>query len=304
MATYTTTIYVSNEEKEIATNVTTEDASPEITITIGEYEGRLYFDYSYQDETLGRYVAPENVAAFEYGTEVYLPGQSITGGGVAGQNSEIAVYCCYLIATPGTYRCQTTPSGEGLIFIPMLFSSGGTTFTDIGFGAEGVSEGVPCQIYYINSETSENIVYSGDTGWADESYRTVSVEETQYMTNEAWATWFAANYTIVDDDDTDTDYDGVIDDGAEFEETYSVTGDALVATANAIRAKTGGTSRIEWKTDGFAEAVQGISGGITEISTADEMDALLTAENVGNIYRYTGETDDTYTNGDLYEVVA
>ena len=42
---------------------------------------------------------------------------------------------------------------------------------------------------------------------------------------------------------------------------------------------------------------------IKEVSTAAEMNALLVAENVGNAYKFTGTTDDTYTNGDIYEVV-
>ena len=40
-----------------------------------------------------------------------------------------------------------------------------------------------------------------------------------------------------------------------------------------------------------------------EISTASEMTALLVAANVGKVYKFTGTTDDTYTNGNLYEVV-
>lgn len=40
-----------------------------------------------------------------------------------------------------------------------------------------------------------------------------------------------------------------------------------------------------------------------EVSTAAAMTALLVAANVGKVYKFTGTTDDTYTNGDLYEVV-
>ena len=40
-----------------------------------------------------------------------------------------------------------------------------------------------------------------------------------------------------------------------------------------------------------------------DVSTADEMTALLVTDNVGKVYRFTGTTDATYTNGDLYEVV-
>lgn len=38
-----------------------------------------------------------------------------------------------------------------------------------------------------------------------------------------------------------------------------------------------------------------------EISTDAEMEAVLTSDNVGKVYRFTG-TSDTYTNGDLYIV--
>lgn len=43
---------------------------------------------------------------------------------------------------------------------------------------------------------------------------------------------------------------------------------------------------------------------IIEIDDPDELTSLLVAENIGNIYRYTGETNETYSNGDLYEVVS
>lgn len=42
--------------------------------------------------------------------------------------------------------------------------------------------------------------------------------------------------------------------------------------------------------------------GITEISTSSAMDAALVAANVGKYYKYTGTTDDKYTNGDIYQV--
>ena len=34
------------------------------------------------------------------------------------------------------------------------------------------------------------------------------------------------------------------------------------------------------------------------------MKALLVAANLGKVYRFVGTTDETYTNGDLYEVVS
>lgn len=47
-----------------------------------------------------------------------------------------------------------------------------------------------------------------------------------------------------------------------------------------------------------------IRSPIVDVSDADELTSMLTADNVGNVYRYTGETNDTYTKGDLYEVVS
>lgn len=43
---------------------------------------------------------------------------------------------------------------------------------------------------------------------------------------------------------------------------------------------------------------------IIEVSDPDELTSMLVAENLGNVYRYTGETNETYSNGDLYEVVS
>ena len=39
-----------------------------------------------------------------------------------------------------------------------------------------------------------------------------------------------------------------------------------------------------------------------EVSTEEEMTALLETAAVGSVYKYTGETTDTYTNGELYIV--
>ena len=42
--------------------------------------------------------------------------------------------------------------------------------------------------------------------------------------------------------------------------------------------------------------------GVTEVSTSTEMDNKLVQANVGKYYKYTGTTDDKYTNGDIYQV--
>lgn len=42
--------------------------------------------------------------------------------------------------------------------------------------------------------------------------------------------------------------------------------------------------------------------GIIEVATSAEMDAKLNENNVSLYYKYTGTTDDKYTNGDIYQV--
>ena len=39
-----------------------------------------------------------------------------------------------------------------------------------------------------------------------------------------------------------------------------------------------------------------------EISTTEEMDALLVTANIGKIYKFVGTTDEKYINGDIYLV--
>lgn len=49
-------------------------------------------------------------------------------------------------------------------------------------------------------------------------------------------------------------------------------------------------------------SVQVAVPGVTEVATATAMDALLVEANVGQYYKFTGTTDTSYTNGDLYLV--
>lgn len=58
--------------------------------------------------------------------------------------------------------------------------------------------------------------------------------------------------------------------------------------------------------DYLTDAINQIEvGKPIEVSTAKEMDAILanaTADDVGTLYLYTGETTDTYENGAIYGV--
>lgn len=44
------------------------------------------------------------------------------------------------------------------------------------------------------------------------------------------------------------------------------------------------------------------TGTPIELATSAEMDAVLVSANVGKIYKYVGETNETYANGNLYQV--
>lgn len=73
-------------------------------------------------------------------------------------------------------------------------------------------------------------------------------------------------------------------------ETYS--GDTYI-TGNGVVATSGKYMNSDITVD---------VAGITEVATSAEMDAKLNENNVSLYYKYTGTTDDKYTNGDIYQV--
>lgn len=76
-------------------------------------------------------------------------------------------------------------------------------------------------------------------------------------------------------------------------------------TASSITIAVNGTTSSETTGTLYNEITVRVptKGGITEISTTDEMNSLLQDEtNIGKMYRYVGETNSTYTKGDIYEV--
>lgn len=68
---------------------------------------------------------------------------------------------------------------------------------------------------------------------------------------------------------------------------------------DAIREKIGSTDLI--KSGEIADMIK-LTGTIREISSATEMTALLSSENIGSVYKYIGETTEEYINGDIYVV--
>lgn len=55
--------------------------------------------------------------------------------------------------------------------------------------------------------------------------------------------------------------------------------------------------------EGKVLSINGSGGTPIELSTSAEMESVLVAENIGKIYKYVGETNETFTNGNLYQVL-
>ena len=76
--------------------------------------------------------------------------------------------------------------------------------------------------------------------------------------------------------------------------------DFLTNIADAIRTVEGSTNAIN--PQDFEAKITSLKLSVPiEISTDAEMEAVLTSDNVGKVYKFTGTTG-TYTNGDLYVV--
>lgn len=89
-------------------------------------------------------------------------------------------------------------------------------------------------------------------------------------------------------------------------EITRITGN--IANAYTAVSDKGGTLPAVCNSANLTAAIESIpSGGHgipIDVPTAVEMNAVLIADNVGKVYRFTGTTDVTYTNGDLYIVEA
>lgn len=129
-----------------------------------------------------------------------------------------------------------------------------------------------------------------------------------------WETYLADHFDELKDDLYNTTLPNMVDQryvervfatSAEVAAIFAldpsdVNGTVTVATV----VQTTGTSTTDvmsqkGTTDAINAAVAGLVV-ITEVSTAAEMNALLTESNVGKYVKYTGTTDGTYTNGDIY----
>ena len=86
--------------------------------------------------------------------------------------------------------------------------------------------------------------------------------------------------------------------------TAYVRGSKVTGTMPTYSGTTNVTSNQTLETSGkymSSDIVVNVAG-IIEIATSSAMDAVLVSANVGKYYKYTGTTDDKYTNGDIYQV--
>ena len=104
---------------------------------------------------------------------------------------------------------------------------------------------------------------------------------------------YDSSYNILS---TDTNVVTVQDDGGVWYAQAVGTGEATIEVEDSEHAVQG---RLKVKVD-----PKPISGYPIEVATAAEMANLLVQKNVGKVYKFTGTTDDTYTNGDFYVVEA
>ena len=80
---------------------------------------------------------------------------------------------------------------------------------------------------------------------------------------------------------------------------------ALLSAANAKTGKTDVTltDAINTLVEGYGKGAEVADSPLPiEVVTEAEMTALLETAEVGSVYKYTGETTDTYENGALYVV--
>lgn len=174
--------------------------------------------------------------------------------------------------------------------------------------------------YFYGNSTTGNVTYNGywnGTLEPIEKNRTIAFKGGDDIDNEAFFAWLSTNatkkseywieYAKINDSSNETKYVGKNDTydvlhyrSVEVNVRPSLETKTLTITENGTTDVTptegkDGLSKVTITTS-IPQAIP------TNVDTSDAMTALLVEANVGKAYRFTGTTDETYTNGDIYMI--
>lgn len=135
----------------------------------------------------------------------------------------------------GIYRGVDAPEmPTSTLTASISFESGGKSYTKLTAGSE--------QFFIAYDDVD---AYEDGAGWIEENTDRWITVTADAEVSEDFYNWFTAAYDLW-----------------VYEAEYAVKSAGLIATAEAIRAKTGSADKIPWSNEkGFAEAVEGISTG-------------------------------------------
>ena len=94
----------------------------------------------------------------------------------------------------------------------------------------------PSFIYYYYASSGSKMVWSNFTSTPWDDYRKIHITGGTDATNATFIAWLETHAT-------------------QFIKPYRVTETAITETADAIRARDGTSAEIEWKANGFADAI-------------------------------------------------
>lgn len=170
------------------------------------------------------------------------------------------------------------------------FTSNGTQFSSISFDTVQESGLLIHNLFYGDTLAVEG-AEGNVSNWQNEAYKTVDFGTTEQEVSDDFLSWMQENATQQASEGT-----------TPTAESVKADLQSLVTAANAKTGNNDTTIKqaIVTLMNGYGQG--GDSPLPIEVSTEDEMTALLETAEVGSIYKYTGETTDTYENGALYLV--
>ena len=225
-----------------------------------------------------------------------------TSGKLLSSVSVAAIQTETKTVTAGTSATTVTPtSGKFLTSVTVnptsseektveITSSGNTVITpSSGKLLSKVTVSPMLESYSVAAEATEKVVTPTD-GYAGLSSVTIAAAPLQDITITQ-ATNIAQEFT-----NPDPGYYGF----------GKITVPQLTGEEKTVTITENGTTTVNYSDPKLMSKVTITTNvpAIVDVATAAEMNAKLVAGNVGKVYRFTGTTDSTYTNGDLYEVVS